>query len=381
MRYRFVALLLLITACADGPDPFEFGPQFPTGSEESVRLTYSVNDDRTPAWSAASDSIYYAGGSYPPFPANQTLLFAAPRAGGIVQPIFATSEYGRPVYTAPAVASDGESLAFFEITRLWRYDCVIVVNAQFPEAPVDSAILPLLQQAVLHIRPLDRSANDAASLTVHFGGRNDPPSPEVIVVEGAPFQRVYGYYRAPIFRASWAPDGQRVVFSNGHQLMLWTIGAAAAVPIAGTDDGVWPAWSPDGQWIAFTRLIRGTPQRSQYNCISTTGDVVARYDVTFYEPPFGTPALGDIELIRPDGSEGRSLGLGEAPSWLPNSNELVFTRGDQLWRSGLDGSAATSIDGTAGGHEAAVSPDGAWVAFTRTTAMPNRRDVWVVPLP
>jgi hypothetical protein len=387
MRYVTLALALLATSCSDGPGPFDLGKQFPEGNGNALRLTYNLNDDRTPAWSVAGDSVYFSAESYPPFAPTSGLLLAAPRAGGVVSPLFAQGSLLQPVFVAPAIASDGAQIAFFEISKLWRYDCALVVNPALPESQPDtSAMLPLLQQAMLRVRPLARDAQDAASLTVDFGGRHLDTSrqpfglPGVTVIEGALFQRRYGYDGTPLFRASWSPDGQRVVFSNGQQLMSWTVGSAAAQPIPNTDDAVWPAWSPDGQWIAFSRLRPGTEQHYEFYCVTSRGAIAEVYDVTIYSDPRGAPTAPLLQLIRPDGSGLRSLGLGEAPAWTPNGTELVFERGGALWRSNIDGTAELLITNTDGAREPAVSPDGAWVAFTRLNPATNKRDVWVAPL-
>jgi len=53
-----------------------------------------------------------------------------------------------------------------------------------------------------------------------------------------------------------SPDGQRFVFgavgSDGKRL-LWvrSLDSTQAQPIAGTEEGLFPFWSPDGRWIAY----------------------------------------------------------------------------------------------------------------------------------
>jgi hypothetical protein len=388
MRYRLLAAVVVITtSCSDGPAAFELDNQFPEGNDGALRLTYNLNDDRAPAWSLASDSVYFSAESYPPFAETSGLLLAAPREGGVVGTLFPQGALAQPSYVAPALSPEGDAIAFFEVNKLWRYDCAFVYNRAFPESKPDTAgMLPLLQQAVLRVRPFERTAADAATLTVDFGGRHLDTSrrpyglPGVTVIEGALYQRQYGYDRTPLFRASWSPDAQRVVFSNGKQLMVWTVGTAAAVPIPNTDDGVWPAWSPDGQWIAFSRLTPGAQERYEFECWDSKGRVVDVYDVTIYNDPLGAPAAPQLQLIRPSGAELRLLGAGEAPAWTPDGGQVVFARSGSLWRSNTDGTSAVLIANTSGAREPAVSPDGAWVAFTRLNPATNKRDVWVAPL-
>jgi TolB protein len=117
-----------------------------------------------------------------------------------------------------------------------------------------------------------------------------------------------------------------------------------------------PAWSPDGQWIAFTqtRAARG-------------------------------PGRGSIWLVRADGSEKRQLTLGPGddldlhPTWSPDGSRIAFTRDalaivtvatGAVARVGVPGSVATPE----------WSPDGRHIAFAWQPAIaPSLRwDVYTV---
>ena len=52
---------------------------------------------------------------------------------------------------------------------------------------------------------------------------------------------------------SISPDGRYVTFGvqNDKRLWLRPLGSLEARPIGGTEDGVFPFWSPDSRWIAF----------------------------------------------------------------------------------------------------------------------------------
>ena len=103
-----------------------------------------------------------------------------------------------------------------------------------------------------------------------------------------------------------------------------------------------PAWSPDGEWIAFwsTRSDRG----------------------------------GDIWVIRKDGSDPRQVTSGPArdhnPDWSPDARRIVFDRVDEDYGNedvfvvNRDGSGLTPLtDAPTTDSHPAWSPDGSEIAF------------------
>jgi Tol biopolymer transport system component len=123
-------------------------------------------------------------------------------------------------------------------------------------------------------------------------------------------------------RPGWSPDGMQILFArstidtNGDGLI--TVGDASDIHVMDLASGEEKnltnspdfgdfnsAWSPDGEWIAFTSLHRDVTQDGSINLDDSQ----------------------DLFAIRPDGSEERFLDLGGraafSPSWSPDGVYIV----------------------------------------------------------
>jgi Tol biopolymer transport system component len=125
--------------------------------------------------------------------------------------------------------------------------------------------------------------------------------------------------------AAWSPDGTRIVFvasegggfyPGGSGVYVAAADGSGARVLQGTENALWPSWSPDGQWLA--------------------------YDLGPHH---------ELYVVHPDGSGTRQLTNGGdgpfsvAPVWSPDSQRLLFLRGEgedfahtQLWTVRIDGS-------------------------------------------
>lgn len=387
-----IAVGLLAVSCREGPAPFE-APLPAADSAQGVRLTYSLGRDRAPFWNATSDTVYYsAEGVYPTLPVTRGVFSGIPANGGRANVLMPERQLKvSPVhyFGGGAISPDGKSVAYFDLIeyKSVALDCVYFCTVR------DTAFTqPFLLGGVMRVSPVN-GTGDSDTVSVPFSGRYWDPTHQHYGLSGAwvlnayPFQRVIISTGAQPFRASWSPDGKRLVYSDGLQLYIYDTTTKRAQRIAGTYDGVYAAWSPKGDWIAYSRFLRSDSTVTECLCSNARTGAVAEEQrrIIFNEP---TSGAGALLVVRPDGSQQRVLGPGDMPTWLPDGQGLVFRRGASLWRESVDGTQAQPIPFTDGAEEPAVSPDGKRVAFVRVGLGINGQDavnelnpdVWVVPL-
>ncbi|HUG02535.1 MAG TPA: hypothetical protein VML95_11765 [Longimicrobiales bacterium] len=376
-----LVLAAALGGCRDAPEPFDAADRGPAATG-TARLTYSTTDEHAPAWSADGSRIVYSAPGFAPFPESEGLLLSIPAGGGApAEPLLPTLQIGTMnpgVLTAPALTTDGGRVVFLQILRLLSSEACapppfpVACDGQF------AVLAPMLLQGRLRVREIggaaDPAADPALDLRPEGFSRDEPVGlVEVRVLRDFPFQRairVDGIYEVG---PSWDPDGGTVAFSDGRRLLLWTPGSDP-VPIAGTEGGLSPAWSPDGAWIAFARealrdsTVVTCTQSGAFGTFCELTEILYETD---------GPA---IELVRPDGSDGRILSLGREPAWSPDGSRVFFAADDGIRSIGIDGGAEALVPATAGGREPAVSPDGSRLAFTRRSGS-GGFDLWVTPIP
>ncbi|MBI4545931.1 MAG: PD40 domain-containing protein [Gemmatimonadetes bacterium] len=373
---RLAALLAaLAAACREAPAPFDAPDRIAEGEQPLARLSYSLKDDRAPVWAPGGDSVYYAAEGFDPLPRTRGVLVGIPRLGGTADPVLPDVQHPRATLwlTTPAVAPAGDRIAYAEVSFLWHP--VLCPGALRCSSGDTVALVPPLAEATLRVRRFGetRPPEQDPGLSVRFAGRFYDGDAEVYRTRFHPFQRLFVDERALVFRPSWAPDGRRLVYSDGLRLLVWTVGSEPPVPVPGTEDGVSAAWSPDGSWIAYSRLERADSTKGTCVYLGALGTICVDQRTEY--------RLGRrlLTLVRPDGRERRELGTGEEPAWAPDGQTLYFRRDNRIWRIRLDGSGAQPVAQTEGGREPAVSPDGRYLAFARRVA-PANHDVWVLSL-
>jgi Tol biopolymer transport system component len=189
---------------------------------------------------------------------------------------------------------------------------------------------------------------------------------------------------------SWSPDGKTIAFdfspqnpgTPGFEARLWTMRAdgshAEALPMQQPGFDVEPKYSPDGRWIAFSRLREGShidqaaiflvgADGGRVDQITPWGD---RLEHPTWSPDgrwiiFSSPE-GTIEMIRPDG-RGRHTILapteafgGHKPVFSPDGTKILFVCGfvfpdgnfnDDLCLMDRDGSNIVNVTHAPATHE------------------------------
>ena len=373
--YHLLVAGALLGGCRDGV-PLFAPDELPRDSSATYQLTFSLGHDRDPRWSASGDTVLYHTDLFGTLPSARGVLLEIPRERGTAQPVLANTQLGGiRLLATPAYSPDGTRIAYMDLVRV---SPVMACEYAEPPAGFDRCVVPdpLLDSAALRVRRVDETRPFALdpAVAVKFEGvdvklRLGEPGPYLERV--LPFQFVHREELAMVFRPSWAPDGQRIVFSDGLRLRLWRVGETTAPPIPNSEDGVSPAWSPDGNWIAFTLLERGDSSINNCLCLDREQHRRMSYQIRARR----------LVLIRSDGTGRTVLGDGEEPAWSPNSQQIYARRSNEIVRLPILGGAATPVPNTTWGHMPAVSPNGRWLAFARRKLTATQDyDIWVVAL-
>lgn len=226
------------------------------------------------------------------------------------------------------------------------------------------------------------------------------------------------------FRPAWSPDGRKIAFASSARpdhdhTQVYVMNADGSdqrrihptpCETPGYCHEVLPVWSPDGSWIAFQRDVEAEPSGATVRAApeiwvmrpdgsdakklatghfpvwSPDGSQIAfaKDDTDVQTPgcvePLYRQCAGELYVMRPDGSDQRSLGVSEVgfANWWPDGSRLALSRQDQatgkgtIWSVRPDGSGLTQItteeqtaDSKWGDWVATVSPDGRRIVFER----------------
>ena len=385
MHGRLLATLAIVTGlsvlvggCRDGPALFD-SPELEPLGPAPFRLTFNPADDRAPAWIDGSDSLLYLAED-PTI--GLDILRIIHREGGPAAPVFPELQGGSISVQLENATADplGGRIAMLTLLSL---NPASLCNAT-PTCEPSIGLLPApsrLDSAFIRLRARGETGPPDAdpSLIVQYEGRffdtSQHPSglPGVWAIDLHPFQRQFNTTGRPPSGSSWSPDGDRIVSSDGLRLFIWDLTESDPLPIPGTDDGIRPAWSPTGEWIAYEHLQRGMQSsafcehRSQFGTLSCA-EQRTQWTIDAIE----------IVIIRSDGSDSQVLASGSGPTWSADGQRVFYVGPDGIRSVAVDGTGDMAVPGTEGGDDPVASPDGRWLAFSRPGLA--GRDVWIVEL-
>jgi Tol biopolymer transport system component/DNA-binding winged helix-turn-helix (wHTH) protein len=214
------------------------------------------------------------------------------------------------------------------------------------------------------LRPLVLAVTVAIAGVVAWGTRT-PDQPQTLPLEGRPLTTFPGREIHP----SLSPDGALVAFAwNGASGGNWDVyvkSPSSETATRLTDDpaiDLGPTWSPDGKRIAFARYAEGEDCR-----------------ILEVSPPGGAAKLL--------GSCGKSQNPDLA--WSPDGRFLAFSDRESdaesfgVYLLALESGEKRKLVSPGGQHwgdkDPSFSPDGQWVAFTRSVSM-NTQDVYRIAI-
>jgi len=209
----------------------------------------------------------------------------------------------------------------------------------------------------------------------------------------AGFDFAFVLYGAPVV----SPDGQQIAFvaskDNKSAIFVQRLSTGKAEPLAGTEDGIFPFWSPDGKYLGFfskgkLRKIEaaGGPVQALCDAPDGRGGAWNEQGTILFAPRIAGPLQrvsdggGTPEEATP-GNKDDDQFTNRNPYFLPDGKHFLF-----IQRTGKDTVGSVYYGSLGGGQPKQLLPVGSNVAYSNgylfyvkdSTLMGQRFDVSAV---
>jgi Tol biopolymer transport system component len=192
------------------------------------------------------------------------------------------------------------------------------------------------------------------------------------------------------YAPAWSPNGEQIAFASGRaeggseKRQLYVMRAdGSGLRVLPVGKGIWTVkWSPDGRMLAFERAS-GNHEYGSVFVAAADGRGLRRVGGGFqptWSPDghwlaFSRNGAGtSVWRVSASGGTPKRIATGSSPDWSPDGRRLVVSRMDGLYVVGADGSGARRI-ATARYARGKWSPDGKLIAFS---SYDSEHETWVV---
>ena len=185
---------------------------------------------------------------------------------------------------------------------------------------------------------------------------------------------------------AFSPDGNSVAFFRERSqpgesgIYVTTVGSNQLVQLTNNERDCCPVWGPDRKWIAFSR---------QHDREYSIYLVPVRSGGATTEHPDGDAELrfAEFKLTSPISNERKLDTLGVTPrrgeiDWSPDGKSLVFAGPTGLYLISSEGSVVRRVTDPPPAVEdwgPTFSPDGQYVLFVRTRQIGEPDELWTLP--
>ena len=283
---------------------------FPRGAPRRVESLTRLHHPYPFSWLPDSRGIVFGTDLRAETPGMH--LYRADTETGSIEPLTATNGSE----TTPAVSPDGRRIAYTAQEEEYHLIEVPLDGSRYRSAlsgsrmETDPAWSPLGNQ---YAYVSGRTGRPEVWLRSRDGSFEKP------VVTSASFSEGETFMLAEL---AFAPDGQRIAYQRreSRAFTLWVSTIAGGPPVRlgelpGTTYVDFPTWSPDGDWVAFTYMLKGKWGLARVRTGGNDDAVVIKEDVVYPSSPRWSPR-GDwitcdtpegFALVSPDGKQTRLL--------------------------------------------------------------------------